>query len=212
MRETVAPYFIGIAGPSGSGKTELALCVAAALPEAVVLALDSYYRSLDHLPKEARDLCDFDDPAMLDWDLINQHLADLATGRTIQRPIYSFATHARLEETEPLTPGPFVIVEGIFALYDAGVRRKLDACVYVHTPDRICFERRSRRDVAERGRTEESVREQYEKTVRPGAMRFVWPTEEFADLVVSGTQDIQASLDEVLSRLPAAQAPLATRR
>ena len=203
MRETLKPYFIGIAGPSGSGKTELASCVAAELSDAAVFDLDSYYRSLDHLPKEERDLCDFDDPAMLDWDLINQHLAELGRGRRIERPIYSFASHARLAETEPLVPGPFVVVEGIFALHDASVREKLGLRVYVHTPDEICFERRSRRDVIERGRTEESVREQYEKTVRPGAMRFVWPTEQFADLVVSGTQELRDSIDEVLRRIPA---------
>jgi uridine kinase len=199
MRQTVTPLFIGIAGPSGSGKTELAYRVAASLAGAAVFALDSYYHSLCHLPKVERDQTDFDDPTMLDWDLINAHLAELAEGRTIQRPVYSFETHSRLVETDPLTPVKFIIVEGIFALYDEGVRHKLDTRVYVRTPDEICFERRKHRDVLERGRTEHSVREQYERTVRPGAERYVWPTEQFADLVVSGTQDILTSVTEVLT-------------
>jgi uridine kinase len=198
MRETVMPCFIGIAGPSGSGKTELAMRVAAKLPGAEVFSLDSYYRSLDHVPKEERDRTDFDDPAMLDWPLINRHLAELAEGRSIERPVYAFATHSRLTITEPLDPAPFIVVEGLFALHDPEVREKLQARIYVHTPDEICFERRCRRDVVERGRTEESVREQYACTVRPGAMKFVWPTEKFADLVVSGTQDIEVSVGQVL--------------
>ena len=202
MRETVTPCFIGIAGPSGSGKTELALRVAAALPDAAVFSLDSYYQSLDHLAKPDRHQCDFDDPARLDWDLINQHLAELGEGNTIQRPIYSFEQHTRLRETQPLDPARFIVVEGIFALCDAGVREKLHHRVYVHTSDDVCFARRKQRDVEERGRTEESVDEQYAKTVRPGAVRYVWPTEQFANLVVSGTQDIEISVALVLGRVP----------
>ncbi len=198
MRETLKPCFIGIAGPSGSGKTELAVRVAETLPGSVVLNLDSYYISLDHLPKAERDACNFDVPEMLDWALINEHLEELGAGRAVEVPSYSFETHSREPVTASLHPTPFVIVEGIFALHDAGVRSRLNTSVYVRTPDEVCYERRKARDVVERGRTEESVRSQYEQTVRPGAMRYVWPTEQYAGLVVSGTQLISDSVAEVL--------------
>lgn len=201
MRETVTPRFIGIAGPSGSGKTELAVQVAQRLPGSVVLNLDSYYRSLDHLPKADRDACNFDVPDMLDWPLINEHLAELAQGRGVEVPSYSFETHSREPITARLEAVPYVIVEGIFALHDAGVRSALGLSIYVSTADEICYDRRRSRDVVERGRTEQSVLEQYERTVRPGARLYVWPTEHYADLVVSGVQPINNSVDQVLARI-----------
>ena len=196
------PFFIGIAGPSGSGKTELAVRVAAALGHASVLNLDSYYLPLTHLTKAERDQCDFDSPEMLDWPVINTQLRELSEGRAIERPVYSFETHARKPETERLEPARFIVVEGIFALHDADVRAQMNLCVYVRTPDDICFGRRMSRDVVERGRSEASVRDQYERTVRPGAVRYVCPTERFAGLVVSGTQDIASSVRQVLSAIP----------
>ena len=201
MRETLKPRFIGIAGPSGSGKTELAAQVAQRLPGSVVLNLDSYYRSLDHLPKVERDACNFDVPEMLDWALINEHLTELAQGRGVEVPSYSFATHSREPVTARLEPVPYLSVEGIFALHDAGVRSVLGVSIYVSTADEICYDRRRCRDVVERGRTEQSVMEQYERTVRPGARMYVWPTEQHADLVVSGVQPINNSVDQVLARI-----------
>lgn len=201
MRQTVTPCFIGIAGPSGSGKTELAVRVAETLPDAAVLNLDSYYVSLHHLSSAERDGCNFDVPQMLDWGLINVHLAALSRGQTVELPIYSFETHSRAPITSALEARPFIIVEGIFALHDRGVRQRLHASVYVSTPDDVCYERRKCRDVLERGRTEESVRDQYNRTVRPGAMQYVWPTEQYAGLVVSGTQEITDSVAQVLRQV-----------
>lgn len=201
MLQTVKPLFIGIAGPSGSGKTELAVQVSQSLTGAVVLNLDSYYISLDHLSKPERDACNFDVPDMLDWPLINEHLADLSCGLGVEVPSYSFATHSREPVTARLEPTPFVIVEGIFALHDAEVRSRFDLSVYVSTPDAVCYDRRRCRDVLERSRTEESVREQYEQTVRPGAMKYVWPTQQHALMVVSGVQPINSSVSEVLDRI-----------
>ncbi len=201
MLQTVKPLFIGIAGPSGSGKTELAVQVSQSLTGSVVLNLDSYYIGLDHLSRAERDACNFDVPDMLDWPLINEHLADLSCGLGVEVPSYSFSTHSREPVTARLEPVPFVIVEGIFALYDAEVRSRLDLSIYVHTPDAVCYARRSCRDVLERGRTEESVREQYAQTVRPGAMKYVWPTQQHALMVVSGVQPITRSVAEVLLRI-----------
>ncbi|MBY0506339.1 MAG: uridine kinase [Bryobacteraceae bacterium] len=197
------PYLIAIAGPSGAGKSYLAHHLAAALPaEAAVLSLDSYYRELTSLSYDERCLFNFDHPSSLDQPLLLQQLRDVAAGKTIERPIYQFETHSRAPHTERFAPPPFVILEGIFALYFPEIRDLAQLKVFVETPDGLCFDRRLRRDTTERERTAESVTRQYDETVRPMAAEYVWPTAAFADLVIPGNQPIAESLRQVLAAMP----------
>jgi uridine kinase len=190
----IKPFLIGIAGPSGAGKSELARLLATRLPEpCALISLDSYYRALAHLPFEERVKCNFDHPDSLDWDLIHADLARISSGKPIDEPVYQFDKHARAPERRRVDPAPFVIVEGLFALYDPQVRRILDARIFVSAPDAECLERRITRDTVERGRTRESVLHQYARTVRPMAEQYVRPTEQHADLVVSGLNPLEES-------------------
>jgi uridine kinase len=120
--------------------------------------------------------------------------------------VYSFADYARTSETKRIEPHEFLIVEGLFVLYWPELRAMLDTRVYVETDPAVCFDRRLRRDIAERGRTPESVREQYERTVRPSAEQFVIPTRSYAGLVVSGEEPLTASTDAVIRALSATKA------
>jgi len=194
----VKPFVIGIAGPSGSGKTELATRIQEQLRGATLLSLDCYYFDRSNLPLEERERLNFDDPSMLDWDLIVRQIAGLAAGEAVELPVYSFATHTRLQETVPVEPSRWMVVEGIFALHDPRLRQLYDASIYVDAPDAVCLERRIERDVATRGRTRESVIRQYDETVRPGAERFIVPTGQFADLTVSGVQPIDHSVSDAM--------------
>ncbi len=196
------PYLIGIAGPSGAGKTALAGRVAGELA-APVLSLDHYYHPHSELPLEERARLNFDEPDALDSLLLAAQVGALARGARIEAPVYDFATHARLPQTSPLGPAPFVVVEGLFALYWESVRRHMATRVFVSAADDVCFARRLDRDVRERGRKPESVFEQYRETVRPMAERHVRPTSAFANLVVSGTGSLDDSVRAVLLHVEA---------
>jgi uridine kinase len=195
------PHIIGIAGPSSSGKTELSRQLARKLPGTAIVSLDSYYRGMEEIPLEERKKVNFDHPAALDWELLHQHLQSMAAGQAFDEPVYSFADYARVSETRRIEPTEFIIVEGLFVFYRPDLRSILDTKVYVETDPAVCFERRLLRDVKERGRTPQSVREQYEKTVRPGAESFVIPTRAFADLVVSGEEPLDRSTEAVMQGL-----------
>jgi uridine kinase len=164
---------------------------------------------MEEIPLEQRKKVNFDHPDALDWELLHQHLQVAAAGKPFAEPVYSFAEYARTAATRVIEPGEFIIVEGLFVLYWPELRHMLDLRVYVETDPEVCFARRLQRDVAERGRTEASVREQYERTVRPGAEWFVFPTRKHADLVVSGEEPLAQSTATVmhaLNRTRAAQA------
>jgi uridine kinase len=200
------PHIIGIAGPSSSGKTELAKQLCHRLPGTSIVSLDSYYRAISHLPLEERAKTNFDHPDALDWELLHEHLSDLAEGRPFEEPVYSFAEHTRLPGTRMIEPHEFVIVEGLFVFYWPELRDILDTKVFVQTDAEVCFQRRLKRDVAERGRTPESVREQYARTVLPGAEWFVYPTRKHADLIVSGEEPLDRSTAAVIQTLHRAKA------
>ena len=195
------PHIIGIAGPSSSGKTELARQVAARLPGTSIVSLDSYYRGMEEIPLEARKKVNFDHPDALEWPLLHEHLAAMADGQPFDEPVYSFADYARTSEVKRIEPSHFVIVEGLFVFHWPELREVIDTKVYVETDPSVCFNRRLKRDVAERGRTPQSVCEQYERTVKPSAEWFVMPTRKFADLVVSGEEPLAQSTAEVLGAL-----------
>jgi uridine kinase len=205
------PHIIGIAGPSSSGKTELARHLVRELPGTAIVSLDSYYRGRLELPFEEREKLNFDHPDALEWELLQEHLRAITEGRAFEEPTYSFARHARIAGTRRIEPAGFLIVEGLFVLYWPELRAILDTKVYVWTDPDVCYRRRLARDVAERGRTPEYVRAQYERTVRPGAERFVCPTREYADVVVSGEKPFAESTGAVLKAIPGGAGPFGPR-
>jgi uridine kinase len=154
------------------------------------------------MPFSERIQQNFDDPAMIESPLLAAHVAALARGETIERPVYDFSTHTRvLGQTERVTAGAFVLVEGLFALYYPELLPLYSLRVYVDTPDELCFDRRMRRDIEERGRTAESVRAQYEVTVRPSSEAFVRPSAANADLTVDGAGALDWKVERVLTEL-----------
>lgn len=195
------PVILAIAGCSGSGKTTLSIELAREL-NGLHFPLDHYYRDLSHLAPAQRPLQNFDDPAMIESPLLAAHVATLARGQSIQRPLYDFSTHSRIHgRTETVTPGALVLVEGIFALAYPEILPHYHLRIYMETPDDVCFERRLKRDVTDRGRTPESVRRQYEATVRPSSLQWVRPTRTNADLVIDGTGALDWKVERVLAEL-----------
>ena len=193
-------YLIGIAGPSGAGKSYLAWHLANRL-SVPVLALDHYYRDLSHLPLEQRAHSNFDEPAALEHELLIAHVADLHAGRAIRVPTYDFPSHARTSVTQTFEPAPFILIEGLFTLHWPELRRLLGTGVYVDMTDDVCLRRRQERDVSERGRTPESVVEQFRATVAPMADRYVRPTRLHAHLVLSGNAPIDEGVSCVLDHV-----------
>jgi uridine kinase len=195
------PVILAIAGCSGSGKTTLARELAHALG-GIHFPLDSYYLDLGHLRPEERTRQNFDDPALIESSLLVQHVAALARGQAIERPRYDFSTHTRVQnETETITPAPFILVEGLFALVYPDLLPLYQLRVYVETRDELCFERRLRRDIAERGRTEESVHLQYTGTVRPACIEWVRPSSAHADLKLDGSEALDWKVELVISEM-----------
>jgi uridine kinase len=177
---------IGICGGTGSGKTTVAnrLLESTSADEVVFIQQDSYYRNLTDLPLDYRHIANFDHPDALDNDLLVNHVRRLRAGEAIDLPLYDFKTHTRMTETRHVEPKPIVIVEGILIYADPRLLEQMDIKVFVDTPDDIRFIRRLRRDIAERGRTVESVIEQYIATVRPMHMQFVEPSKRHADVII----------------------------
>jgi uridine kinase len=177
---------IGICGGTGSGKTTVAnrILESVSASQVVFIQQDSYYRNLKDLPLDYRQVANFDHPDALDNDLLVHHVRKLKAGEAIELPIYDFKTHRRLNETRLLQPKPIVIVEGILIFAEPRLLEQMDIKVFVDTPDDIRFIRRLRRDIAERGRTLESVIEQYIGTVRPMHMQFVEPSKRYADVII----------------------------
>ena len=195
------PTVLGVAGCSGSGKTTLANEMARML-RGLRFHLDDYYLDLGHMPLEERVQQNFDDPSMIEIPLLAEHIATLARGDTIDRPMYDFGTYTRMPgRTERVTSGPFLIIEGIFALHFAELLPLYQLSIYVDTPDALCFERRLKRDLDERGRSEESVRYQWANRVRPSSNEFVRPSAKNADLVVDGSDALDWKVERVMSEM-----------
>jgi uridine kinase len=201
----MTPYLIGIAGPSCAGKSYLSQHVARKL-DAAMFHLDSYYKELDHMSLVQRAHWNFDAPEALDSELLFDHVRQLYKGNAINKPIYDFTTHSRTKETELLEPRKYIIIEGLFALYWDEISKLLGTRVFVDLGEDICLERRIERDIRERGRTRESVLEQYHSTVLPMAKRYVHPTREHADIVVTGNDNIEHEVAVVLQHVLAGSA------
>ena len=177
---------IGICGGTGSGKTTVAnrILESVSKDEVIFLQQDSYYRNLDQLPLDYRRIANFDHPDAIDNDLLVEHVRALKRGEAVELPVYDFRAHTRLPETLHTEPRPIIIIEGILIFAEKRLLDEMDIKVYVDTPDDIRFIRRLRRDIAERGRTVESVIEQYVATVRPMHMQFVEPSKRCADVII----------------------------
>ena len=195
------PTVVGIAGCSGSGKTTLASELAR-LMRGLRFHLDDYYLDFSDIPLAERVEKNFDDPALIEIPLLAGHVAALARGESIERPIYDFGTYTRVRgRTQHVSAGPFLIVEGNFALHYPELFPYYHLRVYIDSPEELCFERRLKRDIEERGRTPESVRYQYEYRVRPSSVAYVRPSAAHADLIVDGTGALDWKVERVMTEL-----------
>lgn len=188
---------IGIAGSSGSGKTSVARALESLLPGVGTLCTDSYYNDLSAMDVSARSAVNFDSPDAIDWGLLTRHIRELRSDRSVLVPEYDFATHGRTEELHEFGPWKTVILEGLFALWHPVIRDALDLAVFVDTPEAVCLDRRIARDTRLRGRTEESVREQWQRDVVPMFRLHARPTRAFADLVIDGRKPPRESASAV---------------
>jgi uridine kinase len=179
-------FVIGVAGGSGSGKTTVVRKIvdSLGLDQVTLLQHDRYYRDRNDLRLEERAALNYDHPNSLETDLLVQHVRELKNGNAVQVPQYDFTRHARLTERETFQPRRALIVEGILIFTDAALRDLMDIKVFVDTDSDTRFIRRLQRDVAERGRTVDSVIEQYQGTVKPMHLEFVEPSKRYADVIV----------------------------
>jgi uridine kinase len=199
VADDAKPILIGVAGGTGSGKTLLTTTLAARYAPVGVCIVDqdSYYHDQSHLSPEERSRVNFDQASAIDHDLLFGHLWQLLAGKTIEKPRYDFATHTRRPENDLISPQPVILLEGLFALWDPNCRSLMGLKVYVEADADIRFIRRLRRDILERGRTVESVVEQYLTTVRPMHQLYVEPTRAHADLVVDNTDCVEPAVAAV---------------
>jgi uridine kinase len=194
---------VGIAGGTGSGKTTTAKKIAEALPDGAALRIeyDSYYRDQSVIPPDDRGGLNFDHPGALDTPLLVEHLTALRAGEPVDLPIYDFKTHSRTPECRRAAPAPVIIVEGILTFADEGLRNLFDIKIFVDTDADIRIMRRVRRDIEERGRDFNGIREQYYRTVRPMHIQFVEPSKRWADLVIPEGGANQVALDTIVGKL-----------
>jgi uridine kinase len=180
------PVIIGVAGGSGSGKTTVVREIIRNIGkhQVEVIHHDSYYREVSHLSFEERTRINYDHPNSLETPLLVAHLHMLRAGESVQIPVYDFALHDRLPETIEAEPRKVIIVDGLLILWDAELRSMMDIKVFVDTDADLRFIRRLKRDIQERGRTAESVIEQYVDTVRPMHLEFVEPSKRYADVII----------------------------
>lgn len=197
------PIVIGVAGGSGSGKTTVVQEIVAQLgPDAAtVIQHDAYYRDLGQLPRRERDRLNFDHPDALETDLLIQHVERLRAGEAVEVPVYDFATHTRAAATRTALPRSVVLLDGILILWDRRLRELTDIKIFVDTDADLRFIRRLQRDLAERGRTVESVIEQYTTTVRPMHLEFVEPTKRYADLIVPEGGYNRVAIDMIVTQI-----------
>lgn len=196
---------IGIAGGTGSGKTSIAQAILEDLKkggaEALLLEQDSYYIKNDEIPFEERVKLNYDHPDVIDFELLEKHIIDLKNGNTIEKPIYNFSEYNRCKETEIIESKPIIIVEGILILSVPKIRELLDMKIFVDTDDDERLLRRMERDIQERGRSFENIKNQYIKTVKPMHLEFVEPSKRYADVIIPRGKENEIGIKMVSSRL-----------
>lgn len=194
---------IGIAGGSGSGKSTVLRRIVDAFGASRIAVLDhdSYYRDLEHFTLEERAAFNFDHPNALETELMRRHLDELLGGRAIAKPVYNFKTHRREERTQRVEPRPVLIVEGILVLAEPLLVERMDIKIFVDAADDVRLVRRIRRDLEERGRSIDSVLDQYERTVRPMHIEFVEPSKRRADVIIPRGGHNSVAIDMILARI-----------
>lgn len=199
------PLVIGIAGGTGSGKTTVAFEILEQVGKDIVSYVphDAYYKDLSKLPENQRTTINFDHPNSLDTDLMIAHVKKLKGGEGVELPVYDFTKHTRTKKTVHVPPNPVIIVEGILIFGDARLRDLFDVKLFVDTDADIRLIRRISRDITERGRSVESVLEQYQKTVRPMHLEFVEPSKRYADVIIPEGGFNEVALDMVIARIDA---------
>lgn len=199
----VTPFIIGVAGGTGSGKTTVTRAIADKVgPDRLaLLSHDAYYRDWVDLPPDVLEHKNFDHPDSLETELLIRHLRALRQGAAVEAPIYDFKVHQRAVQTRRVEPRKIVLVDGILLYVEPELRKLFDVKIYVDTDADIRLIRRIRRDIAERGRTFESVVAQYESTVRPMHMEFVEPSKRYADLIIPEGGENTVALQFLLARL-----------
>ena len=199
----MTPFVIGVAGGTGSGKTTVVNAIAKKVGEdrLAVLPHDSYYRDFVDLPKDVLDGKNFDHPDSLETELLIRHVKALKAGAAVEAPIYDFRVHRRAPETRRIEPRRVIVVDGILLFAEPALRPLFDVKIFVDTDADVRLIRRIRRDVAERGRTVESVVQQYEMTVRPMHLEFVEPSKRWADLIIPEGGENTVALDFLFARL-----------
>ncbi len=200
-----APFVVGVAGGTGSGKTTVARKLVERFQQEPVRLIpqDAYYKELTGMSLEERAQVNFDHPLAFDNDLLVRHLDDLLAGRPIRQPVYNYITHSRNENVIEVDPAPILIVEGIMVLEDAELRKRMHLKVYVDTDADERFIRRMQRDLIERGRSVDSVVEQYLSSVRPMHLQFVEPTKRYADVIVPQGGANHVAIDLLAAKIKA---------
>ncbi len=199
------PLVIAISGASGSGKSLFTENLLKEFSEegkpVQILREDHYYRSQDHLPMVEREKNNYDHPKAFEHELLVEHLKALKSWKSIEYPQYCYKTHTRLEKAETLISAPVIIIEGIMLLANEALQPLFDIKIFVDTPLDICLLRRMKRDIAERGRTLESVAKQYESTVKPMYHQFISPSRFTADVIVTQGGKNRIALDVIKSHI-----------
>lgn len=197
------PVVIGVTGASGSGKSSVSERILEIFTPSSVLVLeqDYYYKDQSHLPFEERLKTNYDHPFAFDNELFIQHLEALIQGKSINKPVYDYAQHTRSDQVIPLESRDVIIVEGILILEDQRVRNLLDMKIYVDTDSDICLARRIQRDIKERGRTIDSVIQQYTEVVKPMFHQFIEPTKRYADIIIPEGGYNQVAIDLLATKV-----------
>lgn len=200
---TARSFVIGICGGTGSGKTTITDRLSRALSNdgVVVLQQDHYYKDLSHLSAAERARCNFDHPSALDTAHFIEHIRSLREGRAIERPVYDFTQHRRVRETVKVQARPAILVEGILIFENEALRNLMDLKIFVDTDADLRLIRRLLRDIRERGRTLESVVQQYEETVRPMHLEFVEPSKRYADIIIPEGGHNEVGVDLVIQKV-----------
>ncbi|UBH07765.1 uridine kinase [Macrococcus armenti] len=200
MRKTT---IIGIAGGSGSGKTSVTSKILKNLEgySVALIEQDYYYKNQDHLTFEERLKTNYDHPFAFDNELLIQNLKDLRNGETVEVPTYDYSNHTRSKKTITFEPKDVIIVEGIFALENSELRDLMDVKIYVDTDADLRILRRIVRDIKERGRTMESVIDQYLSVVRPMHNQFIEPTKKYADIIIPEGGSNSVAIDIMTTKI-----------